>query len=98
MIKENQNLITKPPVVVILGHVDHGKTSILDFIRKSQIAQKEHGMITQHIGAYEIEKKEKKEFAIEDMAFSMGKQELHKLVGMLDNMLFVSRICFFSVS
>jgi len=44
------------------------------------------------------EKKEKKELAIEDMAFSMGKQELHKLVGMLDNMFFVSRICFFSVS
>jgi len=46
--------LVKPPVVVVLGHVDHGKTSILDYIRKSNIAEKEAGKITQHIGAYEI--------------------------------------------
>ncbi len=52
--KKNTLLLPKPPVVVVLGHVDHGKTSILDHIRKSNVAEKEIGKITQHIGAYEI--------------------------------------------
>ena len=47
-------LISRPPIIVVLGHVDHGKTSLLDYIKKTKIAEKESGGITQHIGAYEI--------------------------------------------
>jgi len=65
-VQTKNNIVERPPIVVVLGHVDHGKSTLLDYIRKSNTVEKEAGGITQHVAAYEVEYEKKKKITFLD--------------------------------
>ena len=65
-IDDNAELVQRAPIVAVMGHVDHGKTTLLDTLRKSSVAQKEAGGITQHVASYQVETKNGKKITFID--------------------------------
>ncbi len=77
--EQEKNLKPRPPIVAIMGHVDHGKTTLLDTLRKTSIVETESGGITQHIGAYQVAVKTKNEFSDKEIPRQARDDFAHKI-------------------